>query len=55
MMILYLIGLVLVRVGVVVSWDFLYLAKGSHLVLLQFQARSCGPQGQAALESSLCN
>ena len=30
----------LVRVGVVASRDFLYLAKGSHLVLLQSQGGS---------------
>ena len=45
----------LVRVGVVASWDFLYLAKGSHLVLLQSQGGSASVCLMAAIwDDFLC-
>lgn len=36
-----------------VSWDFLYLAKWRHLVLLRSLAGSWGPWDQAVLQSAL--
>ena len=45
----------LVRVGVVASWDFLYLVKGSHLVLLQSQGGSASVCLMAAIwDDFLC-
>lgn len=45
----------LVRVGVMASWDFLYLAKGSHLVLLQSQGGSASVSLMAAIwDDFLC-